>query len=208
MGFLVDDMVPARLVVEISLEPAMKAVYKVEAFIRDKDINSTATAKAVRAGLNQDIQRAARRLRDTERLLFRVPDLPHRPKRQFLGAAAMATAAYAIYDVRQLRGTLTDVADNQEIIAQRMDTCIDDVAHLAEAQATTTNVLRAMDAEVTDLELMVQLTTLERTAADYCYHTAAAMDHILDQRLTTGLVSEEQLHVGFHKLKQKTAYEM
>ena len=60
-----------------------------------------------------------------------------------------------------------------------------------------------MDAEVTDLELMVQLTTLERTAADYCYHTAAAMDHILDQRLTTGLVSEEQLHVGFHKLKQK-----
>ena len=50
---------------------------------------------------------------------------------------------------------------------------------------------------------MVQLTSLERTAADYCYHTAAAMDHILDQRLTTGLVSEEQLHVGFHKLKQK-----
>ena len=76
MGFLVDDMVPARLVVEISLEPAMKAVYKVEAFIRDKDVNSTATARAVRAGLNQDIQRAARQLRDTERLLFRVPDLP------------------------------------------------------------------------------------------------------------------------------------
>ena len=122
-----------------------------EAFIRDKDINSTATAKAVRAGLNQDIQRAARRLRDTERLLFRVPDLPHRPKRQFLGAAAMATAAYAVYDVHQLRGTLTEVADNQEIITQWMDTCIDDVAHLAEAQATTTNVLRAMDEEVTCL---------------------------------------------------------
>ena len=95
-------MVPARLIVEISLEPAMKAVYKVEAFIRNKDNNSTATAKAVRAGLNQDIQRAARRLRDTERLLFRVPDLPQRPKCQFLGAAAMATAAYAVYDVHQL----------------------------------------------------------------------------------------------------------
>ena len=97
MGFLVDDMVPGRLIVEISLEPAMKAVYKVEAFVRNKDINSTAVAKAIRAGLNQDIQRAARRLRDTERLLFRVPDLPQRPKRQFLGAAAMATAAYAVY---------------------------------------------------------------------------------------------------------------
>ena len=112
-------------------------------------------------------------------------------------------AAYAVYDVHQLRGTLTEVASNQDIITQRMDTCIDDVAHLAEAQATTNNVLRAMDAEVSDLELMVQLTTLERTAAAYCYHTAAAMDDILDQRLTTGLVSEKQLHMGFHKLKQK-----
>ena len=95
MGFLIDDMVPARLVVEISLEPAMKAVYKVEAFFRDKDANSTATARAVRASLSQDIQRAARRLRDTERLLFQVPDLPQRPKRQFLGAAAMAASVQA-----------------------------------------------------------------------------------------------------------------
>ena len=53
------------------------------------------------------------------------------------------------------------------------------------------------------MELLIQLTSLERTAADYCYHTAAALDQILDQRLTTGLVSEEQLHSGFKKLKQK-----
>ena len=203
LGYMVDDMVPARLIVEISLEPGMKSVYKVEAFIRTKDSNSTPVARAIRASLNKDIQRAARRLRDTERLLFRVPALPQRPKRQFLGAAAMATAAYAVFDVHQLRGTMTDIAHNQDIITQRMDTVIDDVVHLAEAQATTTNVLGALDAEMSDMELMVQLTSLERTAADYCYQTAAAMDSILDQRLTTGLVSEEQLQLGFQRLKRK-----
>ena len=54
-----------------------------------------------------------------------------------------------VYDVHKLRGTLTEVMKIQNIITQRMDTVIDDVAHLAEAQATTSYVLRALDAEVT-----------------------------------------------------------
>ena len=128
LGYMIDDMIPARLIVEISLEPGMKSVYKVEAFIRTKDNNSTPVARAIRASLNKDIQRAARRLRDTERLLFQVPALPQRPKRQFLGAAAMATAAYAVFDVHQLRGTMTDMAHNQDIITQRMDT-VNDCVH-------------------------------------------------------------------------------
>ena len=98
---------------------------------------------------------------------------------------------------------MTEVNHNQQAITQRLDTVIDDVTHLAEVQTTTNNVLRTMDTEVTDLEMFVQLMNLKRTASDYCYHTAIALDQILDQRLTTGLVSEAQLHVGFRKLKQR-----
>ena len=50
--------------------------------------------------------------------------------------------ATAVYDVHQLRGTLTDVNNNQQIITQRL---VDDVTHLSEAQATTNNILRTLD---------------------------------------------------------------
>ena len=106
MGFLLDDVVPTRLMVEISLQPGLKAVYKVETLLRHKDANATTLIKVLRTGLSQDMLTAAQRLRDTERLMFKVPDLPDRQKRQFFGAAAMATAAYAVYDVHQLRGCL------------------------------------------------------------------------------------------------------
>ena len=115
----------------------------------------------------------------------------------------MATAAYAVYDVHQLRGTLTDVSNNQDIITQQLDTVVDDVNHLTEAQATTNNILKALDAEVMDMEFFMQLMNLQWTASDYCYHTAAALDMVLQQRPTNGLVSEAQLHIGFKKLKQK-----
>ena len=203
MGFLLDDVVPTRLMVEISLQPGLKAVYKVETLLRHKDANATTLIKVLRTGLSQDMLTAAERLRDTERLMFKVPDLPDRQKRQFFGAAAMATAAYAVYDVHQLRGTMTEVSDNQEIITQQLDTVVDDVNHLAEAQTTTNNILKALDAEVMDMQFFMQLMNLQRTASDYCYHTAAALDMILQRRLTTGLVSEAQLHRGFKKLRQK-----
>ena len=76
MGFLLDDVVPTRLMVEISLQPGLKAVYKVETLLRHKDANATALIKVLRTGLSQDMLTAAQRLRDTERLMFKVPDLP------------------------------------------------------------------------------------------------------------------------------------
>ena len=91
----------------------------------------------------------------------------------------MATAAYVVYDVHQLRGTLTEVSNNQDIFTQQLDTVVDDVNHLAEAQTTTNNILKALDADVMDMELFMQLMNLQRTASDYCYHTAAALDMIL-----------------------------
>ena len=175
MGYLLDDVVPTRLMVEISLQPGLKAVYKVESLLRHKDANATTLIKVLRTGLTQDMHSAAQRLWDTERLMFRVPDLPDRPKRQFLGAAAMATTAYAVYDVHQLRGTLTEVSNNQDIITQQLDTVVDDVNHLAEAQATTNHILKALDAEVLDMEFFMQLMNLQRTASDYCYHTACLL---------------------------------
>ena len=67
----------------------------------------------------------------------------------------MATAAYEVYDVHQLQGSVTNINTNQEIITQRFGTIIDDVTHLAEAQATTNNILRTLDDEVSDLEMFL-----------------------------------------------------
>ena len=49
VGYLLEDVVPARLLVEITLQPALKAVYKVESFVRLKDANTTTLEKALQA---------------------------------------------------------------------------------------------------------------------------------------------------------------
>ena len=101
----------------------------------------------------------------------------------------MATASYSVYDVHQLRSSLDTLDSNHHIITQRLDTVIDDVTHLAAAQVATSNIIRSLDQDVTDMETFVQLMQLQQTTADYCYQTAASLDQVLQHRLTTGLVS-------------------
>ena len=60
MGYLLDDIVPARLVVEITLQQGLKALYKVESLLRHKDANATTLLKVLRTGLNQDMHSAHR----------------------------------------------------------------------------------------------------------------------------------------------------
>ena len=59
VGFLLDDVVPARLLVEITLQLALKAVYKVKSYLRHKDANDTLFRKVLQAGLNTDTKAAA-----------------------------------------------------------------------------------------------------------------------------------------------------
>ena len=51
LGYLLDDVVPTRLMVEISLQPGLKAVYKVETLLRHKDANATTLIKVLRTCL-------------------------------------------------------------------------------------------------------------------------------------------------------------
>jgi len=201
IGFLLDDVTPARLEVKIDLQPALNMVSKIKHFIGRKSNRTSIFGKTLQSRAARDLQPALDRLRDTEQLVFKAKSLPNRIKRQFFGVAATAMAAYAVYDVNQLRGTTTEIKHAVAVSRQRLNAAVGDISALARAQRATANILNSLHEDMSELHQFLQLINLAQTTANYCYQTAAAIDEVLNHRLTTGLVPLEDLDRGFNLLK-------
>ena len=148
-GSFADDISFGKLILQINTKTMVRTVKKAADTMNRKLCSPSPFLKLMGRRIMESVNPATQRLETLDAILYQAKQ----SKRDLLGLAAMATAGYAIYDIRQLRGDLGQLTDQQHVIEASLPTAVREMEDLNLAAANTKMALHSLLKNVTDMEL-------------------------------------------------------
>ena len=108
-GSFADDISFGKLILQINTKTMVRTVKKAADTMNRKIRSPSPFLKLMGRRIMESVNPATQRLETLDAILYQAKQ----SKRDLIGLAAMATASYAIYDIRQLRGDLGQLTDQQ-----------------------------------------------------------------------------------------------